>query len=233
MLEHHRQGGLGFIGHPTGDHLVQHHTQRVDVTAVIHRIAHTLLGRHVSWRADDGPARGELGRLCHQLGNAKVSEEGVAPLVDQHIAGLDVAVNHILAVGIVQRAAHLGQNPCGLLQVNRPFPGDQVLQGARFDIAHDQVGRAIFLTIVVDRQDMRVLQTGKGSRLLGKAPHKALILGEVTGQDLDGDIAVHGGLVGLEYGSHAAPADLLHDLVGTDPLADVLLHVATSLPQNR
>ena len=50
VLEGDFHGGIGLVGHPAGEHLVEHHSEGVDVGAGIDGPAQRLLRRHVRRR---------------------------------------------------------------------------------------------------------------------------------------------------------------------------------------
>ena len=70
------------------------------------------------------------------------------------------------------------------------------------------------LADVVDRHDVRVGgQRGGGARLALEAPARAVVLGEVRGQDLDRDGAVEELVVGRPDARHPAGGDAAVDAV--------------------
>ena len=107
MFDHHRHGGLGIERHASGYHLVEQHSKRVDIALSRERIAAALFGRHVVGGADDAPGLREVFGASHHLGDAKIGEQAVAALVDQHVAGFYVPVDQALRVGIVERVPQL------------------------------------------------------------------------------------------------------------------------------
>jgi len=96
-------------GGQSGQHLVGHQTCCVDVDPMVDiGIAGRLLGRHVRRGADREPGRGERGCTgggVERLGQAEVSHLNVGPH-EQHILGLNVAVDDPLAVGVGERIEH-------------------------------------------------------------------------------------------------------------------------------
>ena len=68
--------------------------RRVDVGALVDLLAEDLLGRHVFWRADHVAGLRELRvALLLRRGDAEVHDLDQALLVDQHVGGLQVAVD--------------------------------------------------------------------------------------------------------------------------------------------
>ncbi len=130
--------------------LVQEHAQRVDVAAGVDvQAAHLrLLGAHVERRAHHVGKAGvdrPLGQpLVDRLGHAEVDDLGDRhPVVerDQHVGGLDVAVDNPLLMGMLHRMANRDEQFQTLLRrevVLVAVVGD----GDAADQLHDEVGPA-------------------------------------------------------------------------------------------
>ena len=85
-------------------HLVQDAAQGPHVALVVVWLVLADLGRHVVWGADNGTRC----RHCpfHQLANPEVSQLDV-PLIEEHVLGLEVAVQDPLRVHVVERHREL------------------------------------------------------------------------------------------------------------------------------
>ena len=111
------------------DEFVQHHAQGINVGAGVDvRGALGLLGAHVFGRADQAAMLGEEGFLGEArvggLGDAKVDDldAGLAVyFTDEHVAGLDVAVDDALRVGVLHGGADLGEQFEPLAQTDVAF----------------------------------------------------------------------------------------------------------------
>lgn len=114
LFEDHRQRGFGLERHAAGDHLIQHDAKRINIGTLIEFLALRLLRAHVRRSAGDRASGGELRRAFHQFGNAEIGEEHIAPRVDQHVGGFDVAVNDAALVSVAQRVGELGEQPVDL-----------------------------------------------------------------------------------------------------------------------
>ena len=115
-VEHVREGGA-LVRSRSRDDMIEHRAQRVDVRALIHGLAESLLGRHVrrgpQQRAGD---RGVSRRLAIRaaivgiavaareiLGEAPVDHDGLAELTEQDVRGLEVAVDDAVVVRVRDR----------------------------------------------------------------------------------------------------------------------------------
>ncbi len=86
---------------PAGQGLVEHHADTVPIAGRGYRQARCLFRRHVCDRADDVRLRALVDVGLFQLGGeAEVEQDDASVTVDEHVGGLDVAVE---LAGIVQR----------------------------------------------------------------------------------------------------------------------------------
>ena len=110
-----------------GEQLIGQQADGVDVHSVVgRRVASQLFRRHVRGRPDRHAACGHSNgrhRCGNGLGDAKVGHHGVAAAA-QHVARLDVAVNHAPRMGIGERVQDVVQYPGDL------FRGKTVLRTA-------------------------------------------------------------------------------------------------------
>ena len=90
-----------YEGQAACQHLKGQDAHRVDVTAAVDLVPHHLLGCHIAGSADGEPDGGQVGRLTGAAGQAEVGEHGAAVGVDEHVGGLEVAVNDPRIVGVL------------------------------------------------------------------------------------------------------------------------------------
>ena len=90
-----------------GQHFVEHHPQRVNVAAMVDRVAQGLLGGQVGGGADHRSRHGEAVGGARHLGDPEVGDLGPTG-VDQYVGRLDVAVDDPLTVGRGQRRRDIG-----------------------------------------------------------------------------------------------------------------------------
>jgi hypothetical protein len=95
--------------------LVQHHTERIPVGRGAQLLAARLLGWHVGGRAGDrtvqAHAIGSGAKLAHQ---PEVQHDDTARVLEQHVAGLEIAMQHARLVNgvyalceLLERMEHL------------------------------------------------------------------------------------------------------------------------------
>ncbi len=80
-------------------------------------------------------------------------------VIDQDVIRLDVAVDHVLAVSVVERARHLVENALDFGQRDRAAP-DTIRQRSAVGIRHDEVENPVFVAVVVEWQNVGMLQAG-------------------------------------------------------------------------
>ncbi len=196
------------------EHRVEHGTQRVHVAerADALQVAGGLLGRHVARRAEHLPGDRVAALGLHALGQAEVGDLRRAAGIEQHVAWLEVAMDHPAVMGVFDRHGDLAGQTGGLLWRQRPA-GQPLGQAIPFDEAHRVVMTALVLAELENRHDARMLQLG-GGRGLGVEAFDVLRAGETAAEDhLQGHHAVEPDLAGLEDDAHAAASDLLDQLV--------------------
>src|SRR5262249_7176736 len=144
--------------------------QAVDVRAPIQLFAQTLLRRHIMRRSHDGAgSRQPAGFNVAQRGDAEIEHLDLQAALDrlhENIFRFDVAMNYTQPVRLLQRRAGLSDNFGGGDLTNRALSLDQPAQALSFGQLHDLIVQAFAgNTEVVNRDYIRMLQTGGGPRL--------------------------------------------------------------------
>ena len=101
-------------------------------------------------------------------------------------------MDHAAAVGVVEAAASLRENPDRFGHVEHPFSGENLSARVAFDVLHHDVLTAALLveSEVVDLDDVGVHEPRRRKRLAAKTCYELLIVGEVLGEQLDCDLAL-------------------------------------------
>jgi len=209
-----------FKGQPARHQRVGHDPQRVLIGGRGQPLAPPLLRGHVAPRADDRSRPRQAARGVQQLGDAEVHHEGIAVIVEHHVRRLDVAVDHALVVGVVQRTPHLAQQTGDFAQRWQELAGAGALchalgQRAAGQQPHNQVADVLLRAIVEDGDDVGMFERGGSLRLTGEALDVAGLLGQSSGHHLDGDVPLEAALIGAIDGPHAAHAQQFAQFVLT------------------
>ncbi len=159
----------------TADQLVQHRAQREQVAARVDALAFDVLGRHIRRRAQQLAGGGDV-VFVGDAGDAEVTQHdgGVAMRVQiaaafaahHDVFGLDVAVDHALAMGHGQGPRHLAADHRGDLGKARRVRQDLAAQRRAGDELGDQEALVGFVDAIgVDLKDVGMAQSGHGLRL--------------------------------------------------------------------
>ena len=183
-----------------------------------------LLRRHEGGGSQKLAGRGDLS--SGQLGDAKIGNLGPLGSVglvpgEQNIGGLDVAMNHALAVRVSQGFGNLLADLADALQRGALAPFDGIGERSSRHEFHHQKRHALVLADIEDGDNSGVRQSAGGARLAEEslAVFAALIAGQRRGENgLDGHDAVHGRVLGAKDAAHGAVAQFIDDLVPSDGL---------------
>ena len=206
------EGILTVERHATGETLVGHDAQRINVAATVERLRLGLLGTHVVRRADRHSGPGQLAAR-RRLRDAEVGDHRVPVLIEHDVVGLDVAMDDFLLVGVGERAAHFGED---LLDLGgRQYATRREDAGERLapQKLHHEVNDSARFPDPVNRDDVRVFELRRRARLALEPLDEFLVERERERQHLDRDFAVELLLFRLEHDRHAAAPQLFEDFV--------------------
>ncbi len=204
--------------HLAGEHLVENDAGRVEVGRRGHRRPARLLRREVLRGAHDraglGHLRGALARDA-EVGHLQPRLVRLHLLIcrDEHVVRLDVAVDDPVPVREAERLEQLLRVRDGGSDRERAARHDQLLEAAALDHLHGDVVRPLGLAAVVDGDDVRVREAGRGLRLAPEALDEEVVAGVAVVEDLDGDAAPELLVLGEVDVRHAAGAELSQDPV--------------------
>ncbi len=90
------------------DHLVEHHTEGIDIAAAVHAEALRLLGREVGGRAHNKTGLGDALTRADRSRYAEVGNLHLTVGSDEYVAGLHVAVHDTMAVRVTEGLRDVG-----------------------------------------------------------------------------------------------------------------------------
>ena len=108
-------------------------------------------------RAQRRPRKRHLG-LGDRAGDPEVDDLDPPIRADQDVARLHVAVDETAGVGGGQRSRYPGADARGLAGRQWGAPSEDRRQVLTVDQLHDDVGTARVLSVVIDRDDVRVTE---------------------------------------------------------------------------
>ena len=100
MLYNYAHRGFRGERYSTGEHLIEHHPQGVDIGPAVHRQALALFGRHVLRRTDKA-GDGLAGALDHE-GQAEIGQNGLTLRSEEDVGWFDIAVDYPSVVSVVK-----------------------------------------------------------------------------------------------------------------------------------
>jgi hypothetical protein len=238
LLERDRDRRVGLERDAAGQQLVEQDPDRVEVARRRDRMPLRLLGRQVLRGADDRPGLRHVGRAG--TGDAEVGDLHAALGVDDHVVGLDVAVDDAALVREAGGAQDLDADVDDLRGRERALVAHQLLERAPLEELHRDVVGPIPRPAVEDLDDVRVLETRRRRGLAAEALDELLVRGEAPVQDLQRDLAPELLVIGAVDVRHAARADPGRDAIapvdqrlGGDALAQRITHRAPPTPASR
>ena len=179
------------------------------------RTAVGLLGREVVGAADEHVGARDAG-LPVRVDGARDPEVGQlhgAVAGQEHVLGLDVAVDHALRLRVGERPAHLGADPRGLGRRQRALAPHARLEVLPLDELHDEVRPLGVLAAVEQVHEVRVRQAGDQERLAPE-PLGVLLVGQQPRvQALHRDVATQHGVGRAPDRRHSATSDQLVEAV--------------------
>jgi hypothetical protein len=166
------------------------------------------------------------------LGEPEVAQEDAlgGPARDQHVGGLDVAVEEPARVGEVERRADLRDDARGARGLEPPVARDQRLQVGALDPAHGDVELAVLLARVVDGDDVGVVERGDRAQLALEALAVVGLEGVVGRDQLERDGAPERELGGAVDDAHAAPPRHRVEAIAREDRARRALHRGSLTP---
>jgi hypothetical protein len=182
-----------------------------------------LLGRHILGRALHRAALGDV-RTGDEFGQAEVGNLQLAVGIEHQVAGLDIAMQHLVAMGVRQGLGQLqrkiddtGDGHLAAAGAQLPQLGPQGVSG---QVLEHQKRFAFEVGRLVNDGDVRMIERGNGACFLLEANAGGLGIQQVSGEKLQCDDAIELDIASFVHDAHAAGAELLQNLVVGNCLAD-------------
>ncbi len=147
------------------------------------------------------------------LGDAEIGDLRVPVLLQEDVAGLDVAVQHPARVGGRQRVERLGHHEQDALGRQRPPGDDLVAQRGPGQALHHEIGRRVIFAEVQHGDDVGMDEPCGDQRLLLEPLPHARERPRLGPQDLHRRLALETLVEGVEDSGHAALAQEAVDAV--------------------
>ena len=109
MHHGHSHGRCPLIGHLPREHFEQHHAQGIDIAGGGNFAAAGLLRRNIMHRAHHSLGINH-GLIGHHFGNTKIGNLRIHIFIQKDILRLDIAMNDVMAVGMLQRIGQAHAN---------------------------------------------------------------------------------------------------------------------------
>ena len=145
------------------------------------------------------------------LGQAEIEDLHLAAAVDHDVAGLDVAMDDLPALGGGHAVGDLRGDVHDLIQGER-LQLQQLVEGDAVDVLHDDVFPVVLLGDLIDGADVGVVQPRRRLGFAQETGFRIAVADGVGADALDGHIPAQPDVLGQEDLAHAALAQRAHDL---------------------
>ena len=173
-----------------GKHLIEQHSEGVHIARRSRRLAAQLLRAGVSRGHHAKPGGGWFRRMgwnirIEQFRDAEIQQLGRAIGGDQNVAGLEVAMDHLMVVGVSYRLAYFFEKLEALRDRQLAVLAIAVNRLA-VHVLHDEIWQAIFGGAAIQQAgDVRVIEIGEDLPLVAKTADNEVDLHAAPDQ-LDG-----------------------------------------------
>ena len=215
-LVEHLGAGLPGEGATSREQLIEEDSQGPDIGAAVHvvRQAPDLFRGHVGWCSGDFPGVVLLDAFVD--GQPEVGHIRHAAIVQQDIAGLQVAMDESLGVSVVYGVRDLGDQRCHFA-IAHPIGRVFDVQWSAIDEVHDNEASQIAIaTHIMNGHDIRMFQLGRHPRFFQEPADIMLAREQPLARDLDGHQAIQLRILGQHDASEASLGDQAEDRVATN-----------------
>ena len=166
-----------------------------------------MLGRHVSGSSDRHASGGQsrVASVSERTSDAEIRHHRTSGLVvDDDVVRLDITVDDVAIVRVSERFGDFSQNATHLYGWHWTVLLQAHAEVVALDVRHDEVDEIVALFDGVDRNDVRVIQLGRG---LGFAQESLTNVGaeaQLRRQHFDRDLALQPFVTRAVHDAHAA-----------------------------
>ena len=163
-----------------------------------------------------------------RCGKSEIEDLDQAAGRHKDILGFEIPVHDVLFVGSHQASDDLPGDLQGLRDSHlRTFHA--FAERFTFQQLHYSEGHTILGSNVVDREDVRVRESCDASGFPFESGMRLGILGEMVGEDLDGDVPVEPCVSGTIHLTHSTGAQQLADRIWAEIRAFLEFHISVQL----
>ena len=218
-----------------GGHFIEYGAEREQIAANVKLLGAGLFWRHVSDGAERAAGAGEMAGVDVErvecfggaqggfgfggFGEAEVKNFGVAPLGDEDVGGLDVAVDDAFGVGGVEAVGDVNREGEKLFEFERRA-GDGVLKSSAIEKLHGDETLAGVLADFVDGANVGMVEGGSRAGFAAEAFKRLRIFREIVGKEFQGDETAEVRVFGFVDDTHATPTNFAENFVMGDRLAE-------------
>ena len=171
----------------TGEHLVEHDSDRIEVGLRGRGVSVDLLGGEVLRGAEQLAGGGHAaGRVGDGFGNPEVGQLGRPVGGQEDVARFDVSMDEPLGMSSPECAEHLVGDGDGLGLIESSPLGQHLVEAGALDQLEDQIGPGAILADVVDGDSVRMIEAGRDSGFAFEAL-PGVGIGDVRAQEFDGN----------------------------------------------
>jgi hypothetical protein len=206
--------------HLSREELEENHAQAVDVAArpLCRDLAACLFGGHVRRGADDEARLGEVGGGGADLPReAEIHDDRFPALVDHHVRGFQVAMNHALGMRLVDGKGDGAGHPQGVGRRPGGVRRDDLGQRFALDVRHREVVLPVGAIHVVDGADTGVEQPGRRSGLAVKALQEDFVVVARQPRHFKGDLPLQQRILREVHRAHSSLPKKAKQIVTADP----------------
>src|SRR2546427_7014348 len=129
---------------------------------------------------------------------------------------LDIAVDHAMFMGVVERVQQPAHDVHHVLESEAHLPGEKVAQAATLHVLHRDIGELLVLAVFVDADDSGMVEATRGERLVLEPRNDLpgeVFVDQFLAHGLQRDMALEHGVVSLVDDPHRPLADDFDDFV--------------------